>query len=34
VTDFAAGLIHLIATWFARLPWPWLRAMADGFARL
>jgi KDO2-lipid IV(A) lauroyltransferase len=34
VTDFAAGLIHLLATWFARLPWPWLRAMADGFARL
>ncbi|MUV13334.1 lauroyl acyltransferase [Lysobacter sp. HX-5-24] len=33
MTDFAAGLLHRLATWFARLPWPWLRGMADVFAR-
>ncbi|MCC8362929.1 lauroyl acyltransferase [Lysobacter sp. A6] len=34
MTDFAAGLLHFLATAFARLPWPWLRGMADGLARL
>jgi KDO2-lipid IV(A) lauroyltransferase len=34
VTDFAAGLLHVLATAFARLPWAWLRGMADGLARL
>jgi KDO2-lipid IV(A) lauroyltransferase len=34
VTDFAAGLFYFLATAFGRLPWAWLRAMADGFANL
>jgi KDO2-lipid IV(A) lauroyltransferase len=34
VTDFAAGLLHFLATAVARLPWAWLRGMADGLARL
>ena len=34
MTDFAAGLLHVLATTFARLPWAWLRGMADGLARL
>ncbi|KGQ18026.1 Lipid A biosynthesis lauroyl acyltransferase [Lysobacter dokdonensis DS-58] len=34
MTDFAARLLHALATWFARLPWAWLRGMADASARL
>ena len=34
MTDFAARVLHLLATAFARLPWPWLRGLADAFARL
>ncbi|NUS60341.1 MAG: lauroyl acyltransferase [Lysobacter sp.] len=34
MTDFAAGLLHFLATAVARLPWAWLRGMADGLARL
>jgi KDO2-lipid IV(A) lauroyltransferase len=34
VTDFAAGLLAFLATAFARLPWRWLRGMADASARL
>jgi KDO2-lipid IV(A) lauroyltransferase len=33
VTDFAARLLYWTASLLARLPWAWLRGMADAFAR-
>jgi len=33
VTDFAARLLYWTASLIARLPWTWLRGMADAFAR-
>lgn len=33
MTDLAARCLYLLASLFARLPWPWLRGMADAFAR-
>jgi KDO2-lipid IV(A) lauroyltransferase len=32
VTDLAARILYACASLLARLPWPWLRAMADAFA--
>ncbi len=34
MTDLAAALLYALAWAFARLPWPLLRALADGLARL
>ena len=34
MTDFAARLLYWFAAAIARLPWPWLRGIADGVARL
>jgi len=33
MADFAARILYLLASLFARLPWPLLRALADAFAR-
>jgi len=33
VTEFAARLLYWTASLLARLPWAWLRGMADAFAR-
>ena len=33
MTDFAARLLYWTASLLARLPWAWLRGMADAFAR-
>jgi KDO2-lipid IV(A) lauroyltransferase len=33
VTAFAARLLYLLVAGVARLPWPWLRALADALAR-
>ena len=33
MTDFAARLLYWTASLIARLPWAWLRGMADAFAR-
>ena len=33
MTDLAARLLYLLAAGVARLPWPWLRGLADTFAR-
>ena len=32
MTDLAARFLHALAAAFARLPWPWLRALADAIA--
>ena len=32
--ELAARLLYFAASAFARLPWPWLRTLADGIARL
>ena len=32
--ELAARLLYVAASAFARLPWPWLRTLADGIARL
>ncbi|HET9160298.1 MAG TPA: hypothetical protein VFN88_06775, partial [Caulobacteraceae bacterium] len=34
MTDLAAALLYALAWAVARLPWPVLRALADGVARL
>lgn len=34
MTDLAARLLYWLAAAFARLPWPWLRALADALAVL
>ena len=34
MTDLAARLLYRLAAAFARLPWAWLRALADGLAAL
>lgn len=34
MTNTGAAVLYALAWAFARLPWPWLRALADGLARL